>query len=218
MSSLKDYTLTLSQSIPSVVKYGISNKKNDVRSIVLETSVKLTGILMATAITLTWLRNPNSYYQDGNLRIMSKGISIASEIKTSWDYLYSLDGLKVGVLWLLTILLVLKRWYIEESFMALQSFGVQLSTSSPFYLISLWSKPDHFIPVNDIVDIIIHEGFKGFQVIYYMAIIVKDQKELTLVFPSLLPRRKQLERIWRGSRRCLYRDKPSRLEIPQIVR
>jgi len=53
-------------------------------------------------------------------------------------------------------------------------------------------------------DIFIHEAFKGFEVRFYLAIVVKDEKEVVVVFPTLLPRRAILEEVWRGGRACLY--------------
>lgn len=63
-----------------------------------------------------------------------------------------------------------------------------------------------FIPSDEISDIIIHEGFKGFEVRFYMAIVVKNQTELEVVFPNLLPRKRVLEVVWRGTRELLDRE------------
>jgi len=67
---------------------------------------------------------------------------------------------------------------------------------------------------------VIHEAFKGFEVRFFLAIIVTGATEVVVVFPvsrldvnvslilmaeqKLLPRRADLEVVWRGSRRCLY--------------
>lgn len=61
-----------------------------------------------------------------------------------------------------------------------------------------------FIPTTSIQDIIIHEAFKGFEVRFYLAIVVEGEQDVVVVFPTLLPRRAILEEVWRGARKCLW--------------
>jgi phosphatidylinositol glycan class H protein len=67
---------------------------------------------------------------------------------------------------------------------------------------------------------VIHEAFKGFEVRFYLAVIVEGEPGVLVVFPvsrplasirsvltqvqQMLPKREILEEVWRGSRRCLY--------------
>ena len=84
----------------------------------------------------------------------------------------------------------------------MRELGIQMSTSSRSYL----SAPEtRFIPSAQIQDIFIHEAFKGFEVRFYMAVIVEREKDAIVVFPKLLPRREILEEVWRGTRAVLYR-------------
>jgi phosphatidylinositol glycan class H protein len=39
---------------------------------------------------------------------------------------------------------------------------------------------------------------------FYLAIVVKGEEDVVVVFPGLLPRREVLERVWRGTREGLY--------------
>lgn len=39
---------------------------------------------------------------------------------------------------------------------------------------------------------------------YYLVILVQGEEEVVVVFPRLLPRRKIVEKVWRGARACLY--------------
>ncbi|KAI9655167.1 MAG: hypothetical protein M1821_005650 [Bathelium mastoideum] len=87
-----------------------------------------------------------------------------------------------------------------------------------------------FIPTTRIQDIFIHEAFKGFEVRFYLAIIVEGEEEVEVVFPvsinlewkktnikaiitlisarqKMLPRRPILEEVWRGAKSCLYEPK-----------
>lgn len=65
-------------------------------------------------------------------------------------------------------------------------------------------KRTRFIPTEKIQDILINEAFKGFEVRYYLVIVVEGEQDVVVCFPRLLPRRKIVERVWRGARGCLY--------------
>lgn len=87
--------------------------------------------------------------------------------------------------------------------LVIRGLGIQLSTSSSSYL----STPStRFIPTAQIQDIFIHEAFRGFEVRFYLAVIVKGEKEAVVIFPKLLPRRDILEEVWRGAKRVLYQQ------------
>ncbi|KAF2721268.1 hypothetical protein K431DRAFT_224604 [Polychaeton citri CBS 116435] len=96
-----------------------------------------------------------------------------------------------------------QKFYQEESLLVLRGLGVQTTTQSSNYL-SRGSSAMRFIPTSSIQDIFIHEAFKGFEVRFYLAIVVEGEAELRVVFPNILPRREMLETVWRGTRACLY--------------
>ncbi len=89
----------------------------------------------------------------------------------------------------------------EESLTILSGLGVQTSTSSATYL---QTPATRFIPTTSIQDIFIHEAFKGFEVRFYLAIVVEGEDNVVVVFPKLLPRRAVLEEVWRGAKKCLW--------------
>ncbi len=122
----------------------------------------------------------------------------------------------------------------EESLLVLRGLGIQTSTSSPTYLSTSTTR---FIPTDQIQDIFIHEAFKGFEVRFYLAVIVEGEGEVVVVFPvsvhrspflsqskdgqgeevimgsvlmdtqKLLPKRKIVEEVWEGARACRYEPK-----------
>ncbi|CZT21077.1 related to phosphatidylinositol N-acetylglucosaminyltransferase, putative [Ramularia collo-cygni] len=100
--------------------------------------------------------------------------------------------------------LVLRKGFTEESLLVIRGLGVQTSTSSPTYF---WTSSTRFIPTSSIQDIFIYEAFKGFEVRFYLSIVVEGEEDVVVVFPSLLPRREILEQVWRGARACLYEPK-----------
>ncbi|GLA51306.1 hypothetical protein AnigIFM63604_007668 [Aspergillus niger] len=99
---------------------------------------------------------------------------------------------------------VFRKGYTEESLLVIRGLGIQTSTSSQTYLSKASTR---FIPTTQIQDIVIHEAFKGFEVRFYLAVIVEGESEVVVVFPKLLPNRQILEEVWRGSRSCLYDSK-----------
>lgn len=97
--------------------------------------------------------------------------------------------------------LVFRRYHTEESLLTLRTLGIQTSTLSAWYLLPSSTR---FIPTSQIRDIFIHEAFLGFEVRYYLAVVVEGEGEVVVVFPKLLPGRAVVEEVWRGARGCLY--------------
>lgn len=68
--------------------------------------------------------------------------------------------------------------------LVIRGFGIQTSTSSSTYLSTAATR---FIPTTQIQDIVIHEAFKGFEVRFYLAVIVEDEPGVLVVFPVSRP-------------------------------
>jgi len=83
----------------------------------------------------------------------------------------------------------------------LRGLGIQTSTSSETYLSTSTTR---FIPTEKIQDILVNEAFRGFEVRYYLVVVVQGEEDVVVVFPRLLPRRVIVEKVWRGVRACLY--------------
>lgn len=71
----------------------------------------------------------------------------------------------------------------EESLLALRTLGLQTRTLSPCYLLPATTR---FIPTTQIRDLFIHEAFRGFEVRHYLAVVVKEEKDVVVVFPVSL--------------------------------
>lgn len=72
----------------------------------------------------------------------------------------------------------------EESLLVIRGLGIQTSTSSNSYLSKATTR---FIPTTEIQDIVIHEAFKGFEVRFYLAVIVEGERNVVVVFPVSIP-------------------------------
>ncbi|CAG8970913.1 hypothetical protein HYALB_00000892 [Hymenoscyphus albidus] len=101
----------------------------------------------------------------------------------------------------LLIHIILQRPHTTESLLVLRGLGIQTSTSSASYLSSATTR---FIPTEKVQDFLVNEAFRGFEVRYYLVVVVEGEKEVVVVFPRLLPRRKMVETVWRGVRGCLW--------------
>ncbi|KAL8642493.1 MAG: hypothetical protein Q9228_000811 [Teloschistes exilis] len=97
--------------------------------------------------------------------------------------------------------LVSRRFYSEESLLVLRTLGIQTTTLSSSYLLPATTR---FIPTSQIKDIFIHEAFRGFEVRFYLCVVVEEEEGVCVVFPQILPNREILEQVWRGARQCLY--------------
>jgi phosphatidylinositol glycan class H protein len=96
---------------------------------------------------------------------------------------------------------IIQRIHTSESLLVLRGLGIQTSTSGSTYLASASTR---FIPTEKIQDILVNEAFRGFEVRYYLVVIVEGEEEVVVVFPKLLPARKIVEKVWRGAKGCLY--------------
>ncbi|KAI4593263.1 hypothetical protein KJ359_009991 [Pestalotiopsis sp. 9143b] len=94
-----------------------------------------------------------------------------------------------------------RRLHVTESLLVLRGLGIQTSSSGHTVL---GGPATRFIPTEKIRDVLINEAFLGFEVRYYLAVVVEGEDEVVVVFPKLLPRRDAVERVWRAVRSCLF--------------
>jgi phosphatidylinositol glycan class H protein len=102
---------------------------------------------------------------------------------------------------LLIFYVIILRVHTTESLLVLRGLGIQTSTSATTYL---GSASTRFIPTVRIQDVFVNEAFRGFEVRYYLVVMVEGEEEVVVVFPKLLPKRAIVEKVWRGARDCLY--------------
>jgi hypothetical protein len=61
----------------------------------------------------------------------------------------------------------------------IRSLGVQTTTRMRFPLAS----HSRFIPASEIDDVLLYEGFKGMEVRYYLAVVVRGEEKVEVIFP-----------------------------------
>ncbi|KAF2110842.1 GPI-GlcNAc transferase complex, PIG-H component-domain-containing protein [Lophiotrema nucula] len=193
-------SLTVLQPTPSTVSFTVSTRPVPktlpaLFSFYLSVLVKiLLGTLALTALWTKW--RVNTAKSTWPLEIIL-GDTFEEWVQKAVE---SIQWMYLAPAALAILYKVIQRGYIE-SLLALSSLGLQTRTSSPTYLSTSTTR---FIPTTAIQDIFIYEAFKGFEVRFYLAIVVKGEEDVVVVFPKLLPRRDVLEEVWRGARACLY--------------
>lgn len=108
---------------------------------------------------------------------------------------------------LAALYLCLHRIHTTESLLVLRGLGIQTSSTGRTYLAGTATR---FIPTEKICDVLINEAFRGFEVRYYLIVVVDGEEDLVVVFPRLLPGRRIVEAVWRGVRGCLYEGEVGR--------
>jgi phosphatidylinositol glycan class H protein len=215
-------TLHTLQPSPYTVSYTVSTcpvPKTIFASVASYVGLLLRIILGSSAALLLWLASRiqairTEYIVEGILGRLKTHQLLGFVDKCEWMYL---APCVLGVLVLVIrrnytgtpILSVPVAWAVpdmrtEESLTVLRGLGVQTSTTSSTYL---QAPTTRFIPTTSIQDIFIYEAFKGFEVRFYLAIVVEGEEDAVVVYPTLLPRRAILEEVWRGTRTCLWEHK-----------
>ncbi|GLI72922.1 hypothetical protein PoHVEF18_001106 [Penicillium ochrochloron] len=213
--------LTVQRPTPTTVSFTVSNaprRSNSPAKILFGLQILLRALLFCCVIVVGITRLRRQFFQKGNLFIISwenvwsspLGVHVCRRVD-------SYNPWVIAVVSALVLYGVFRRGYTEESLLVIRGFGIQTSTSSSTYLSTAATR---FIPTTQIQDIVIHEAFKGFEVRFYLAVIVEGEPGVLVVFPvsrplagirsvltqiqQMLPKREILEEVWRGSRRCLY--------------
>ena len=184
--------LTTHRPSPTTVLYTVSNAspRNTLPAKTLQYLLLLLrlAILFSTLLVLT-------------LKSLPSGPISPPLLSTLHATLHNIPWLHVLAPSIVLLFLVLRRYHIEESLLTLRTLGIQTSSSSATYLLPSSTR---FIPTSQIRDIFIHEAFLGFEVRYYLGVVVEGEEEVVVVFPKLLPGRAVVEEMWRGARWCLF--------------
>lgn len=162
---------------------------------------------------------PNNY----KLRIIKNGI-LLTFINVIISYLIhhsqtiDLDRYNIWfqvLLFLITSILI--RSPPVEQVTIIKDYGIQLANWDGFivlpYGINKWlTQQREFISREKIVDVIINEGFYNwYQVIFYLCIIVRNEKKLKLVFPHYIKMKLDDKRlIYQLCQKYLYTEEDKR--------
>ncbi|KAK9478024.1 GPI-GlcNAc transferase complex, PIG-H component-domain-containing protein [Lipomyces japonicus] len=215
MKSIKDSKLLrngnqiICRTAPTsnAVKYTVSTKVKYL-TVAYVTAISIRIFFIGLFILSVWLRLGYTRQQQhvalpyGYSTLISSHSQTIKLLQTGQEITSLSYDLVIFLTGLLSLFAFCKRTTIEESFLVMNGLGIQLTSTGP----TIFSSSTQFIPVELVQDVILYEGFKGFEVVFYMAVIVKDRSRLSVVFPTLLPRRAILEEVWRDVRKCLFQQ------------
>ncbi|KAF7188074.1 Phosphatidylinositol N-acetylglucosaminyltransferase subunit gpi15 [Pseudocercospora fuligena] len=199
--------LTTRRPTPTTVLYTVSTSSGSktLTAKAFRTISILLRILAAVFVTTILLREYQLAFPDHDV----SSYLVHQHTWSSFPLL--LDSFRIMrpyrlLLCMAMIWMISRKGYTEESLLVIRGLGVQTTTSSNSYL---WGGGGNtrFIPSSSIQDIWIHEAFKGFEVKFYLCIVIEGEEGVVVVFPTILPRREVLEQVWRGARACLYEPK-----------
>lgn len=140
----------------------------------------LVGVLVATVLLIEYRTSSPALDGTGALTWLENAILTSPSGHFANLIVANLGRISRLTLCAAATWLILRRGYTEESLLVIRGLGVQTSTSSSSYI---WTSSTKFIPTSSVQDIFIHEAFKGFEVRYYLSIVVEKEDELVVVFP-----------------------------------
>ncbi|CUS15679.1 unnamed protein product [Tuber aestivum] len=183
---------------PTTVEFTVTTAPSHLltRQVVTWSTVLLRLLACSSGVLLVLLKYypPQTFTLSAHvhayIHLLLQSISVLST-RIPWQYL--LPGAAAAL-----YIAVFAPGYTEESLLVIRDLGVQISTTT-------WGgRRSRFIPTNAVRDLWIHEGFCGFEVRFYLAVVVEGEEGVVVVFPTLLPNRRILELVWRGAKGCLY--------------
>ncbi|KAI8866392.1 hypothetical protein GQ42DRAFT_105982, partial [Ramicandelaber brevisporus] len=106
-----------------------------------------------------------------------------------------------SLIWMAPGVLVIYQYFMSvrsESLMAMRGIGLQLKTT---YRCGLTTS--RFIDQRRVVDVIINEGFRRLQAIFYLAVLVDNSRDMVVLFGNMQPSLDQLRYIRSQARSLL---------------
>ena len=225
--------LTISRPSPTTILYTVSTHPPDPslpQKVLNYTLYLLRLLLLLGTVTILLLRlldplaptaSAATKSKQSVLRIHLRSLQLDHLHPTPWHYLL------LAALVLQTLVLFFLPTPQTEHLLTLRGLGIQLSTATtnsafplsllPTFLQSSAAASTRFIPTSRIRDIFIHEAFRGFEVRYYLGVVIdggemetgENGEDIVVVFPGLLPGRAVVEEVWRGARGCLFEEEGS---------
>jgi phosphatidylinositol glycan class H protein len=193
MSSSKQYTLRIEPSIgdedvvnSNLLKFTVVDSRVDF--IIEYRIVFFVGIL---SILLGFLYKFFKLYQISHLQV---------DNIDRWDA-------GIVVVLVVALLAVCLRQQPHDSVCVMKDIGIQLVSRKSWRLQNSFNT---FVPLNNIIDLVIHEGLHDYgQVIFYLCILTKadkskQQNSIQVIFPEFLPRKDILMKVRKLSRDLLF--------------
>ena len=164
--------LTTKRPTPTTVLYTVSTRSQR-KTLAAHLAFSLSILLRLTAGLLVSLILATDFFPS----------HLPPSLVSLTQKLHTITGLSLQwrlVLCALTTWQILRKGYAQEELLVIQGLGVQTRTTSGF-----WGGGGRtrFIPTSAIQDVFIHEAFRGFEVVFYLGIVVGGEQGVVVVFP-----------------------------------
>lgn len=175
--------LDVKSSSDTTIEYSISNKY---QSHLSPTARRLQDLVLLLLRFCAFFLSCSLAFAEARVLWYGRGVieqllsQAGSWMSSSYQVALHVDYRIQLLVQCLTLYLVFRRGYTLESLLVIRGLGIQTATSSPSYLSTATTR---FIPSNHIQDIIINEAFRGFEVKFYLGVVVEDEGEIVVVFP-----------------------------------
>ena len=138
------------------------------------------GFAIATVLLLEYRTSQYSIYSSGASVRLETAFLSSPFGQITWTFISSVSQSYRLVACAALAWLIFRKGYTEESLLVIRGLGVQTTTSSGSYL---GTSSTRFIPTSNVQDVFIHEAFKGFDVKFYLSIVVEGEEDVVVVFP-----------------------------------
>lgn len=232
MSSPKDYVLEVlpSSDRDNLIKFTVKNRTNRFFKYLQSSILVGLGTVLASFCFCLISNNDiiiKKFNRNNSPLIQNNQTFSPAIVKLFQDYIDSndtktnsflLNGFIITIIVILMVIVYSKQEK-EDSILIMNDVGIQLNSHSGWKF-SLNGNKTHFIPISNIIDLVIHEGFHGYgQVVFYLCVLTKtkstnsdnisglalnNDKMIKIVFPQFLPRKDILMKVWKDSRRVLF--------------
>ena len=171
--------LSIKRPTPTTVSYTVSTRSEPTTlAAKLTNAISILLRLTAGLVVLTaFLHEHQTLFQNTLYRLPP---SLHSLLPALPSILATLPpALRIGT-YALVLWLVFRKGYTSESLLVVRGLGVQTATAGSSFL---WGGSTRFIAASAVQDVFIHEAFRGFEVRFYLCIVVEGEEGVVVVFP-----------------------------------
>lgn len=171
--------LSIKRPTPTTVSYTVSTRSKP-RTLAAKLTNAISILLRLTAgllVLIAFLQEQQTLFQNTLYRLPP---SLHSHLPVLPSILATLPpALRTGA-YALVLWLVFRKGYTSESLLVVRGLGVQTATAGSSFL---WGGSTRFIAASAVQDLFIHEAFRGFEVRFYLCIVVEGEEGVVVVFP-----------------------------------
>lgn len=172
--------LTTKRPTPTTVSYTVSTRSEpSTLAAHLSNTISLLLRLIAGLLVLTALLNEHQTLFHSTIYRLPLPPTLLPALPSALVLATFPPALRISV-YALVLWAVFRKGYTSESLLVVRGLGVQTATGGSSFL---WGGSTRFIAASAVQDVFIHEAFRGFEVRFYLCIVVEGEEGVVVVFP-----------------------------------